>query len=148
MIDLQPKQTGNTTIDGAIGTSNTGDNNDMDLMDAYLNSLELDSNTGILYNTTSENMKFKLQQLNVEAEKKKRKPKTRHPMDFWYENKHYMPELYELSKLVFAVCPTETSVERNFSGLSYILNRYQGNLSDKTLETVMFVRLNKDLFAK
>lgn len=150
VIDLQPKQTDNTTNNGVTSdtgnSTNNSNNNDFNLMDAYLDSLESDADA--LPNISSENIMFKLQQLNVEVEKKKREPKKRHAMDFWYENKHSMPELYELSKLVFAACPTETSVERNFSGLTYILNRYRGNLSDKTLETVMFVRLNKDLFEK
>ncbi|XP_055307721.1 uncharacterized protein LOC129571873 [Sitodiplosis mosellana] len=127
-------------------TSDTGGTeNDSNVMDSYLDSLESSSYQPST-NTASEDIMFKLQQYNVEAEQKKREPKTRHPMDFWYENRHTMPELYELAKLVFAVCPTETSVERNFSGLSYVLNRYRGNLTDKNLETIMFVRLNKELF--
>lgn len=139
VYDLKPKpqQAENTTIDGGESDSN--------LMDAYLDSLESNSNQQIT-NTSSEHIMFKLQELNIAADKIKREPKCRHPMDFWFENKYAMPKLYELAKLVFAVCPTETSVERNFSGLSYILNRYRGNLSDKSLENIMFVRLNKELF--
>lgn len=89
---------------------------------------------------------MKLQRFNVMMEKKKWEPPTRHPMDFWEENKHLHPEIHLLAQLVFAVCPTETSVERNFSGLSYVLNKYRCNLSDKMLENILFVRLNKDLF--
>lgn len=111
--------------------------------DAYLDSLE--SNTGTS-DTNTEGVMFKLQQFNVDYEKRKRESASRHAMDFWYENKHQMPELYELARLVFAVCPTETSVERNFSGLSYILNRYRTNLGDERLENILFLRLNKELF--
>lgn len=143
-LQPKPQEAENTNAPtGHVG----GAEIDSNLMDAYLDSLESDSHQQTM-TTSSENIMFMLQQFNIEAEKKKREPAIRHPMDYWYENKHAMPELYELAKLVFAVCPTETSVERNFSGLSFVFNRYRGNLSDKTLELIMFVRLNKELFEK
>lgn len=141
----KPEEEDNATSSVAAIFDNDG--NDLDLMSAYLESLESKSYLPST-NTSSEDMMFKLQQFNVEAEQKKREPKTRHPMDFWCENRQNMPELYDLAKLVFAVCPTETSVERNFSGLSYVLNKYRCNLTDKNLETILFVRLNKELFER
>lgn len=112
----------------------------------YLDLLESTATTESTQTLKSEEVMIKLQGFNVEMEKKKREPATRHPMDFWVENKHSNPELNLLAQLVFGVCPTETSVERNFSGLSYVLNKYRCNLTDKMLESILFIRLNKDLF--
>lgn len=116
-----------------------------DAFDDYLDLLESAATTDSIQALKSEELMMKLQRFNVMMEKKRREPSKRHPMDFWEENKHLYPEIHLLAQLVFAVCPTETSVERNFSRL-YVLNKYRCNLSDKMLENILFIRLNKDLF--
>lgn len=66
--------------------------------------------------------------------------------DYWEQHKSEYPELYELAKVVFAVPVTQTSVERSFSCLSFVFNKYRGNLSEKILEDIMLIKLNKDLY--
>lgn len=61
-------------------------------------------------------------------------------------NKAQNLELFQLAEVVFAVAATEVSVERNFSGLSFILNKYRCCLSDEYLDVTLFVRLNKSIF--
>lgn len=57
------------------------------------------------------------------------------------------PELYTLSKIVFAVPSTQVSVERLFSGLKFILTPYRSNITSKNLEDQLIVRTNR-LFEK
>lgn len=113
--------------------------------DKYMDSLELNS---AIQPTTNEDILFKLQEFDLEMSKRKRDPKSKHVMDYWDESKNLKPELYQLACVVFAAASTETSVERNFSALAFILNKYRGSLNDETLEKILFIRLNKDLFYK
>lgn len=64
-----------------------------------------------------------LSKFDSDMKSRKREPKMQHVMDFWEMNKTIKPELNELAKIIFAVASTEVSVERNFSSLSYILNK-------------------------
>lgn len=65
------------------------------------------------------------------------------PLEFWRIHAQTMPELYELSNIVYAVPPAQTSVERSFSNLSFILTPSRCNLSDETLEMILFIRSNR-----
>lgn len=56
------------------------------------------------------------------------------------------PELNELANVVYAASSTEVSVERNFSALTFIFNRYRCNLTDEHLNDILFIRLNKHIF--
>ena len=42
----------------------------------------------------------------------KRLPKTENPLLFWENRKNIDPDLYQIPKIVFAVPPTQVSVER------------------------------------
>lgn len=66
--------------------------------------------------------------------------------DFWNANKHIYPDLFVLSTILNAVPSTEISVERLFSHLKYILNRLRNNLNDDSLEQILILRMNQDLF--
>lgn len=54
--------------------------------------------------------------------------------------------LYDLARTIYAVAPTEVSVERNFSTLDFVLNKRRTNLLDENLEMVLFLKLNKSLY--
>lgn len=116
-------------------------NNDFD---NYLDSLD----QGAQYNSqpACEGIMPKLVQFDIEMKSKKRNSKKNHVMNFWEANKTVKPELFELAKIVFAVASTEVSVERNFSALAFILNKYRCSLTDAMLDEILFVRLNKNLF--
>lgn len=76
----------------------------------------------------------------------RREDRKSHAMDFWETYKHKYKEIYILAKIIFAAAPTEVSVERCFSWLAFILNKYRYSLSDENLDTILFIRLNKKIF--
>lgn len=65
---------------------------------------------------------------------------------YWENNKHAHPELYELASIIHSVPPTQTTVERAFSAMALVLSPLRTNLSDKNLENILIVRLNRDIF--
>lgn len=67
-------------------------------------------------------------------------------LQFWKSICTY-PELYILSKIMFAVPSTQVSVERLFSGLKFILFPYRSNITSINLENQLIVRTNR-LFEK
>lgn len=69
-------------------------------------------------------------------------------LQYWAERRKTEPALYELACTIYASCPTQTSVERSFSALSFILNRYRSTMTDSHLEAILLIRLNKDLFGQ
>lgn len=114
-------------------------------LDAYLDSLEGSSNLREP-SSTFDDIMFKLQNFDRDISHRKRDPKTNHPLDFWKIHGGEHPELNELANVVYAASPTEVSVERNFSALTFIFNRYRCNLTDENLNDILFIRLNKDIF--
>lgn len=73
---------------------------------------------------------------------------TMSPIDHWATMKTKEPiiRVYQLVCAINSAAPTETSVERSFSGLSYILQSRRKKLSDMTLECILLIRLNKKIF--
>lgn len=55
-------------------------------------------------------------------------------------------ELREVAMAIFAIPPTEIQTERNFSALKRILSDLRGNLSRETLQNILTINLNKDLY--
>lgn len=66
--------------------------------------------------------------------------------DYWRNNMHTKPELYSLATVVHSVPPTQTTVERGFSAMALILSHLRTNISDKNLENLLLIRLNRELF--
>lgn len=64
--------------------------------------------------------------------------------DFWKKNSSIEPELYKLSCVLFAIPPTQTSVERAFSSLALVLTPHRTLLSDDTLENILLIRTNRN----
>lgn len=67
-------------------------------------------------------------------------------MHFWNNNRATRPDLYRLAEVVFAAAPTEVAVERTFSTLDFILTKLRNSLSDKSVERILLIKLNKSLF--
>lgn len=66
---------------------------------------------------------------------------------FWDSNKTEIgAQLYEIACIIFAIPPTQASVERSFSALKFLFSDYRYGLSEQRLEDLMIVHLNKDLF--
>lgn len=66
---------------------------------------------------------------------------------FWTENNKKYPELFEMSQIVFAICPTQAIVERAFSALSHIFPPKRSQLKEELLEDILTISLNSDIFA-
>lgn len=69
-------------------------------------------------------------------------------IDFWAQNKTTFKEVYELAKIVHAVPVTQVTVERAFSSLAFILTALRNSLHADTLENILLIRLNKEIFEK
>lgn len=74
-------------------------------------------------------------------------PVTSSALEFWEQHKEQMPELYKLAAAIFAIPPTESSVECAFSALAIVLAPRRTRLGDDTLQNILIVRLNQRLFA-
>lgn len=66
-------------------------------------------------------------------------------LEFWISRKDVDPVLYNLACIINAIPPTQATVERAFSILGYILNPRRTRLSEKMLEMILMINLNKDL---
>ena len=54
------------------------------------------------------------------------------------------PEIIqEICAIACCLHVTQDAVERMFSALRFILSDYRGNLGDKTLDSILFLRMNK-----
>lgn len=71
---------------------------------------------------------------------------NRTAIDFWKDNKHIYPQLYALSKIIFATASSISETERTFSSFSYIYNARRMSLLPENVTNVLMIRLNKDLF--
>lgn len=67
-------------------------------------------------------------------------------LDFWFSKKDEHPVIYKLACIIFAIPPTQATVERAFSALGYIYNPLRTKLTEKMLEDILMIYLNKDLF--
>lgn len=62
--------------------------------------------------------------------------------------KHSHPELYEVATLLLSVPSNQVSVERSFSALGLVLTDKRTKMHDDTLENILIIKLNKQLFEK
>lgn len=69
-------------------------------------------------------------------------------MRYWESVKETHFELYDLAMIIFSVPPTEVQIERDFSSLKHIFTDRRYNLTQKRLESILLIHLNKDLFYK
>lgn len=70
------------------------------------------------------------------------------PLNFWYNKKMSAPQMFTLSKIIFAVPGTQAAIERNFSALNKTLTKFRSALSDDTLERILFMKCNRSLFGQ
>lgn len=64
---------------------------------------------------------------------------------FWETNKNVYPELYQVAMVYLAIPPTQSTVERSFSALSFVFNNRRTKLCEENLENIMLMKLNKEL---
>lgn len=69
--------------------------------------------------------------------------------DFWDNTSSNDPShivLREVAMAIFSISPTEVQTERDFSALKRILSDLRANLSHETLENILTIHLNKELY--
>lgn len=66
--------------------------------------------------------------------------------EYWENEKEEFGVLYEVACIVFAIPPTQASVERNFSALKYMLTDKRYNLKPELLESLLLIHLNRTFF--
>lgn len=75
----------------------------------------------------------------------KRAPAKAPCLELWENRKKKFPELYILASVINGIPPTQASVERCFSALSYIINTRRCSLSHESLEDILVVKLNENM---
>lgn len=75
-----------------------------------------------------------------------KEPITSSVFEYWRKNVELKPSLYKLASIIHSVPPTQTTVERAFSAMALILTALRNKLSDKILENMLLIRLNRDNF--
>lgn len=66
-------------------------------------------------------------------------------MTYWETKKKVYPVLYELAMVIFAISPTQVTVERLFSTFSLLFSDHRASLSQILLEDILLICSNQDL---
>lgn len=64
---------------------------------------------------------------------------------YWYTQKVRDARLWKIAKVVFAAASTQAAVERDFSAYNRIFTNARNRLAGETIESVLKIKLNKDL---
>lgn len=67
-------------------------------------------------------------------------------LQFWQDKKNFHSEIYKIASAVFAISPTQSSVERAFSAVTIVMTPTRTRLNDITLQNILLVKLNRSLF--
>lgn len=76
-------------------------------------------------------------------------PRQRHDFDVWnhwISRKASHPQLAQVALVVLATPSSQVSVERSFSALRLVLSDHRTMMSDDTLENILILKLNDDVF--
>lgn len=149
LVDLYARQTRVEQIYNAAHTiidvmeeKDDNESNSFEELDNYLNaSKSIDPSNNIQTNSdTIAEVRALLEQFwNVQA------PLKSSVLDFWEKNKIDRPILYQLSSVLNAIPPTQTTVERAFSVLALTLTSHRVRLGDDCLQNILLIRLNSDV---
>lgn len=133
-------------IESDHNTAETNDSDSFDDMNRYLdacNSIEPQNNVNS--NTFNENNESLITNLLKQFDGVSEQLKST-IWEIWERKKQTDPELYNLAMTVFSIPPTQTTVERSFSALAIVLNSHRTRLADNSLENILLVRLNQDVY--
>ena len=68
--------------------------------------------------------------------------------EFWMDRSGTHPELSAVASVVLATPSNQVAVERAFSALALILTNSRSTLGEDTLQNLLLIKLNKDVFNK
>lgn len=124
---------------GSSGLNLSIDFNDANLLDSYL-----------LSNQNSSMSQEMNASMSIETELELFQPEhlasDSSVIDFWKSNKQKYPMLYEIATAIYSIPPTECQIERDFSKLEFIFSQRRQKLAADTLEAILSIHLNPDLF--
>lgn len=64
---------------------------------------------------------------------------------YWETRKTADTKLYDVAQVINAIPPSQATVERTFSTLSFVFNEKRANLAQQTLEDILLIKLNSDV---
>lgn len=67
-------------------------------------------------------------------------------VEFWCKYKLTEPDLFQVACVINAAAPTQVSVERLFSALSFVLSPQRTRLKDENIDNILVVGQNKELY--
>ena len=70
--------------------------------------------------------------------------KQANPLEWWAANANHYPGLASLARRYLALLPSSASIERAFSHAGWVVDKRRCNLSDKTVETRLFLIADKE----
>lgn len=129
----------NDQIDVGVVTNDGEKSNSFEELFEYFDSVEQTTNTN-----TQQSDDLSIEQIIENFDGKRESFKTS-VLEYWEQNKNVTPELYKISQIIFAIPPTQSSVERTFSALRIILTSYRTNLADKCLQNILLINANKNI---
>lgn len=106
-------------------------------MDGFLDEFDIEEET------IETDIEEKLRNLKIFS-----KESSLSPLTYWRSKKMENQDLYWLAVAIHSIPPTQTTVERAFSALSIILNCLRTSLSDESLQNILLLRLNPDVYQK
>lgn len=115
----------------------------VDEMDDYLTQFFGCSEAATSANVAS-TFQQQLHHLNIEN----RQPHHYDVWTHWLARKHSHPELYEVAMAILSGPSSQVSVERAFSALALVLSDLRTGLSDESLQDILMIKLNKEVFEK
>lgn len=67
-------------------------------------------------------------------------------ISYWESVKDEHFNLYQLAMVIYAIPPSETHIERDFSSLEFIFSQRRQRLCAELLESILTIHLNSDIF--
>lgn len=65
--------------------------------------------------------------------------------EFWESKKELFPALYQVASAINGIPPSQVTVERSFSALSFLYSNKRSRLKQETLEHCLMIKLNAGL---
>lgn len=66
-------------------------------------------------------------------------------MEYWSSRKHDYPKLFTVAEYLNSIPPTQVTIERSFSTLSFIFGIRRCQLNDYMLENILLIKLNPEI---
>ncbi|XP_065365489.1 uncharacterized protein LOC135958514 [Calliphora vicina] len=142
--ERHPPQVAQASLESNVFIDETSNMSASSLVRQTLRSLEVDSSSED--ETPSVGSKFILNSFaEIDTYREGRVDFDANLLEYWEEKKYTFPFLKQLADIVHAAPATEVSVERAFSALRLVLSDLRCNLSQDSLRSLMFVKLNKNV---